>query len=343
MNFSFPNNKALFQGRICDFKTRPNGYVLFESIDILKPKDNIIQIDKVDYVFTYINSDGYSKGGNSIILKLFESQRINDKKPVYDNPDLVLKILKVAKTKNPRLKKTLEKRFEREVSALKKCQKEKFRNIINIETSGICKIHNPSKNKDEEFDYYAMEYAEEDLRSFVEKHHEELTIENKVGLCLSLCRGLVELDSLKYYHRDIKPDNIFIVGKTWKIGDLGLIGNRDEDSLIDEKGKAIGPRGWMSPEAMNKHLCQGQGFQVKFNCTINHQSDIFQLGKVFWYIFQHNAPIGSIKMADFKAANNRIYPIIRTMLNHSLERRYNRIEDVIKLLQPVEQELLKTH
>lgn len=342
MNFSFPINKAVFQDRIVNFESQSDGYIRYTPIDILNPKDNVIQINKVDYVFTYINSEGTNKGGNSIILKLFESQSIDETNPIYDEPDLVLKILKTVKSTNPNRKKNIEKRFEREVSALLECQARRFQNVINIETYGTCKIHNPSKNKDEEFHYYAMEYADDDLRGFVEKNYSTLTIESKVQLCLSLCRGLLELDSLQFYHRDIKPDNIFIVGNDWKIGDLGLLGKRDEDLAIDETGLAIGPRGWMSPEAMNKYLCEGQGFQGKFNCSINHQSDIFQLGKVFWYIFQHNAPIGAIKLADFKVGHNRIYPIIRTMLNHSHERRYKRIEEVIKLLKPVETELLRT-
>jgi serine/threonine protein kinase len=110
----------------------------------------------------------------------------------------------------------------------------------------------------------------------------------------------------------------------------------------DEEAEPIGPRGWMSPESMNKYLTEGKGFEHSFPCKIDHQSDIFQLGKVFWYIFQHNAPIGSVKESDFKIRNSKVYSIIKTMLNHSKSKRYKTIDEVIKLLKAEETKLLKT-
>lgn len=97
----------------------------------------------------------------------------------------------------------------------------------------------------------------------------------------------------------------------------------------------------MSPESMNKYLTEGKGFNHKYHCDIDHQSDIFQLGKVFWYIFQHNAPIGSIKETDFLMKKGQLYPIIKTMLNHSKSKRYKDIDEVIKLLKIEEHKLLK--
>jgi hypothetical protein len=65
------------------------------------------------------------------------------------------------------------------------------------------------------------------------------------------------------------------------------------------------------------------------------------LGKVFWYIFQHNAPIGSVRGKDFLIKNSQIYAVLRTMLNNSKQRRYKEIDEVIKLLKPIEVELFK--
>ncbi len=93
---------------------------------------------------------------------------------------------------------------------------------------------------------------------------------------------------------------------------------------------------------MNKFLTEVKSFLDNFNCKIDHQSDIFQLGKVFWYIFQHNAPIGSIKGGDFKLKNGQIYSVLRTMLNYSKNRRYSKIDEVIKLLKVVQSQLLKS-
>ena len=130
------------------------------------------------------------------------------------------------------------------------------------------------------------------------------------------------MKKIGFYHRDLKPDNIFIVDKTWKIGDLGLIASRDQDYNIDLPNELIGPKGWFCPEAMNKYLTENIEFPISFDCNIDHQSDIFQLGKIFWYIFQGNAPIGSIKRNDFKIKDERIYEIIRRMINHSKAKRF---------------------
>mgnify|MGYP001456325429 FL=1 len=192
-----------------------------------------------------------------------------------------------------------------------------------------------------EYYFYTMEYAEYDLKEFIENNHNDFTIEAKVSLCISLAKGVRELYSKGYYHRDIKPDNIFMVGDMWKIGDLGLLADRKDINSIDYSGEFIGPRGWISPEVMNKYLCEDKDFRHSYDCEIDHQSDIFQLGKVFWYIFQHNAPVGTVKMNDFKIRNGRIYPILKTMLNHSKTKRYSKIGQVIDLLKPAEKELLK--
>lgn len=70
---------------------------------------------------------------------------------------------------------------------------------------------------------------------------------------MQIAYGIKNLDSLGFYHRDIKPDNILIFNDNqWRISDLGLVAKRDED--IDRPNEFIGPKGWISPEAMNKYL-----------------------------------------------------------------------------------------
>ena len=151
------------------------------------------------------------------------------------------------------------------------------------------------------------------------------------------------MKKLGYYQRDIKHDNIFIIGGyKWKIGDGGLLEDRKSETL-DGVAEFIGPRGWITTEAMNKYLCEAYGYTFKHNCSIDHKSDIFQLGKVFWYIFQHNAPIGNIKESDFLIKENGIFPIIKTMLNYSKKSRYNNIDEITKLLKKIELRVLKSN
>ncbi|MHA7056446.1 protein kinase domain-containing protein [Aquimarina sp. M1] len=336
-NFTFPENKCLHKGVIKNYSIS-NGKFDFSSIDISKPSDNLITIDKIDYCFTYINSTGRNKGGNSVILFLYESQKIDRDDLSYEEPDLVLKILKFKKATNPRFARKSEIRFNKEVEALRACKNNKYQNVVVIEQHGTCKIFNPFNNSYQDYLFYTMEYAESDLKAFLENNI-ELSLNERIALCLSLSKGLKELNSMGYFHRDIKPDNIFITDKTWKIADLGLLDERDESLDIDDPNEFIGPRGWHSPEAMNKYLCEGKDFKENHDCIIDHQSDIFQLGKVFWYIIQNNAPTGIFKQQDAYIKNNDVYVIIRTMLNYSKKRRYKNIDEVINLLKPIERKL----
>lgn len=340
MDFTFPKDKVLYNGTIRQHSIKNDGKESFDLIDIYTPTSNLIQIDNTDYYFTYLNSSGDNKGGNSIILKLYEAQSIEIDEPIYEEPDLILKIHKYKK--NNILNRS-QQRFIREIEALYQCKDENFENVIIIEHSGICKIYDNRKNQFSEYFYYTMEYAQYDLKNFIELNHNNISLEEKVSLCIDLAKGVKEIINLGLYHRDLKPDNIFMNSEgSWKIGDLGLINDRNNNFQLDKIADNIGPKGWMSPEAMNKFLTEGKEFKYKYHCEIDHQSDIFQLGKVFWYIFQHNAPIGSIKEKDFLLKKGQLYPIIKTMLSHSKSTRHKSIDEVIRLLKIEEHKLLKT-
>jgi serine/threonine protein kinase len=342
MNFSFPEHLSTHFDTIKYFEKEGKN-ISYQDIDPLTPLKNQINIKNIDYYFRYISDDNNkNKGGNSIILRLYESQFIDIDNIEYGRPDLVIKILKNKANRNPEYKRKSQIRFEKEITALKKCDDKNFQNIVKIFESGYCRIYNPNRNHYEDYIYYTMEYADYDLKKYIEENHNILLFENKLALCLSICEGIRELDILDYYHRDIKPDNIFMIDNDWKIGDLGLLAERNLNFEIDEEAEPIGPRGWMSPESMNKYLTEGKNFNYKYDCVIDHQSDIFQLGKVFWYIFQHNSPIGSITEKDFKINESIIYPILRTMLNHSKKRRYKRIEEIIYLIKKIESKVLKS-
>lgn len=332
MEIVFPknivNDNGIIKSKISNEKVR--------LIDARNPLDNLITIDNVDYCFTYLDSSGRNRGGNSIILKLYEIQNLDLENLEYGDPDLILKI---SKFKSEKFETKAEKRFNREVNALRRCKAENFENVVSIYHSGVCKlIPNGAKPYSNHL-FYTMEYAESDLKSFIE-NNTSISLYERVELCLNLAKGLQELESIGYYHRDIKPDNIFIVGDRWKIADLGLVEDRNDNSF-DKENEWIGPRGWMSPEAMNKFLCEEKPFTFIHDCTIDHQSDIFQLGKVFCYIIQNNNPMGIFKQKDLYITDNQLYQIIRTMLNQPKNRRFKRIEEVIDCLKTVHLKLLK--
>lgn len=335
MEFTFPDNLTLFNGSLKNFGT--NGW--FTDIDIQQPNNNVIDLDGISYFYTYLSGTAGNKGGNSLILKLYESQFIDVENIEYGDPELILKI---SKFKKARFESRSEMRFEQEITALRRCNEMSLQNVVKLFHSGVCKIKNSTRNSYDSYQFYTMEFARTDLKSYIETYHEQLRFDEKLRLCLSLSEGIKELNDLGYYHRDIKPDNIFMIEDEWKIGDLGLVSERDKVDAIDNIGEFIGPRGWLSPEAMNKYLCEGKGFLYNHNCKIDHQSDIFQLGKVFWYIFQYNAPIGSVKEKDFLIKSPTVYSIIKRMLSHSKAKRFANIDEIIYLLNICEEKHFKS-
>lgn len=301
----------------------------FENGKLLPTKGNLsdlseISIDDISY---YARIPG-NKGGHSFIIYLFEKDEYEV--DVDNIPSAVLKVSNIGERMNHRTnqlnKDYRNERFHREVNALNDCKAHHLIDIIEIYCYGYLKAKD-GRDRDIYFPFYMMDYADHDLKTYMDEYRDVLDEYGKIRLCLEISKGLKELDSLHYYHRDLKPDNILFIEGNCKIGDLGLVGYRDQD--FDKVKEFIGPRGWESPETMNKFLTEGNG---NFDCHIDHQSDIFQLGLIFWFIMQGNSPIGCIRRSDFCDVNEEIFEIIKRMIWHSKEKRIKSIDEVISLL-----------
>lgn len=316
-------------GLTTQLKMRPiRSSFTFEKSSITIKKNPYITINNVDYCVDYLSDKG-NKGAHSLILKLY----INNDGAKEDSR-LVLKVSKIFDNWSPNLFKVRPANysFYREIDCLLRC-KEQFSNyIIPIHYWGHLVCEKKNENEDQPsyvlFPFYMMDCADCDLKQFLEVN--EIDKKEKLLICNQIASGLEELHTINCYHRDIKPDNILLFDKELKIGDLGLVRYRNEDTQ-DVLG-LIGPKGWISPEAMNKYLNEEKIFDNRINTEINEQSDIFQLGMVFWYVFQGNAPIGCIKRTDFFDNDEMIFSLIKRMIYHSTEKRIKNISEVKKEL-----------
>ncbi len=286
------------------------------------PLKNIITVDSIEYKADRLSSEGKgNKGGHSFVLKLTPCQddsgnpvmlamKISNKLDEYDGEEIT--------------QSANNGKFYREIFALSKCKDARAQNIITIFNSGHLEVL--KKNKKESYTkvylpFYTMEYASDDLKTYMENPENEIDEGDRLNLCLSIAEGIQSLHGAGFYHRDIKPDNVLIIDDQWKIGDLGLVANRNEDNdYLYKDDEFIGPKGWLSPEAMNRYLIKSAR-QHHFDIAIDEKSDIFQLGKLFWYILQGNAPIGCLAREDFALKDDSIYSVIRNMLNHSKKKR----------------------
>jgi len=274
----------------------------------------IVKIRNVDYSLSYLDSVKSNKGGNSSVFLLVNPEHRND-----ESQHLVIKICNRA---NDESDLKYKRKFQREILAMARAESEKKNYIIKHFNHGNVMW------QDKSFPYYTMEKADCDLSNFLTEN--ELSTDQKILLCLNIVRAFKDLHSLNMYHRDIKHDNILMFGSECKVSDLGLMRFREDDLefIREEKGDRIGAFGWESPETMNKYLTENKA-QLSFKCDIDDQSDIFQLGKLFWFVFQGNLPIGQIILADFLVNDKHLFEIIFWMLQHgSGQRRPASISEV---------------
>jgi serine/threonine protein kinase len=338
MNFNFPNN-IFYDGRC--LKSEKSGTTWGKYLDLSSPEQNIVSINNTDYILNYLDpSKPKSKGGNSIVLKLYQADNFDWDDINYEEPDKILKILKVSKKDNTP-NQPIHNRFEKEIEALYNCKNASLQSIIKIHENGICKL-NVSKGPrrhNQKFMYYTMEPADSDLSNYMTKNP-NLDLASRVSLCSSIAKCLQDLYSLGYYHRDLKPDNILIIEDQWKIADLGLVSHRDINFKIDKESELIGPRGWLSPEAINKKLCgDSPVLSRKHDCIIDHQSDLFQLGKLFCYILQGNNPMGIINLRDLDIEDHALKHLVLKMLYYKKKKRYKKIQAIINNIKPIERKL----
>jgi len=208
-------------------------------------------------------------------------------------------------------------RFERECSTLSDCP---HAHIISFKGSGEVTATHKKKGQREynkNLRFLIMEFSDNgDLMKCI-KGADKI----KPEIYHSQFRGLAGALSLMHQngiiHRDIKPQNILNVGNRWVISDFGLtaIVNRAQPELTKDN-ENIGPRFWMSPEAMNRSI----GIKGKA-AKIDKKSDVFQLASFFWFVATKRHPSGIPIEKDWPG-KKEVYNVLVKALQQNPNNRY---------------------
>lgn len=304
------------------------------------PKKDILINDDKFYKIKRLGEYEFSKGGNSSVFSLLDED--GSEKALKISKDPVVKILSNKEKNNlPKAahyayskSSKSNARFLEEIQALRIAKEEGFSNVVETYFDGKIDIEGS------QYYYFVMEKADTDLKEHI-LNNPGMDEQERFKICSEVMTAIKQLHGKAIYHRDIKPDNILLFSsksedvKIWKISDLGLI-SKGERNQLDSIGEKIGPFGWISPEAMNKYLTERA--KLGHDCLIDNYSDVFQLGEIFWFVYQGNVPLGQISYEDFICEINRskeyIFEIIKHMLQHAKSRRLliSDLEEYMKVI-----------
>jgi serine/threonine protein kinase len=127
--------------------------------------------------------------------------------------------------------------------------------------------------------YMVMELLHGDtLNDYLKRVH-ALSLETTLDFMAQMCEGLAVAHVHGIFHRDIKPGNIFVQADgSLKVLDFGVA--RLADSNMTASGFIVGTPDFMSPE-------QARGAEI------DHRSDIFSTGAVFYYMLSGRKPFSA--------------------------------------------------
>lgn len=221
------------------------------------------------------------------------------------------------------------KRFEREIQIISSLSHE---HIVTYITHGRMSVTIKSQNRRNPSNtsicvsFIIMRKADSNLRDLLEKSSSSLRFEDYYGQFIGLTKALEHLHSIAI-HRDIKPDNILVSGDIWQICDFGLCALiEDAEEQLTRENEAVGPRYWMSPEAVSKAMGLGD--------TIDCCSDLFQLASVFWFVVTRRPPIGILTIEDWSGPSY-LGQILLETLQHDPSRRPKSTTEFLRQLEEV--------
>src|SRR5512133_3156711 len=121
--------------------------------------------------------------------------------------------------------------------------------------------------------YIVCEYLEgEELGSLLDRVG-TLPVETAVRIVRQICRALMAAHERGIVHRDVKPENVFLVGDARaprvKVIDFGISKQSDGSAKLTRTGMVMGTPAYMAPE-------QARGEHV------DHRADIYALGGILY-------------------------------------------------------------
>lgn len=204
--------------------------------------------------------------------------------------------------------------------------------VASFKHQNIVTVYDLGHDRDKVF--IAMELLDGDDLTETLSTGRHISLEDKVRIVECVADGLAHAHARGIVHRDIKPRNVFLTEDgTVKLLDFGLA--HISQSTLTEAGQIIGTPFYMSPEQV-------------IGERANPRSDIFSLGALFYELLTGEKAFAAKNIERiFDAIVNRdpkpireidatvpeeLARIVSKMMNKSIDRRYEDIEELLREL-----------
>jgi serine/threonine-protein kinase len=209
------------------------------------------------------------------------------------------------------INKKAYKRFTQEIEILHRL---KHPHIIKCFDCGKTEGINTKNKKIHRIPFLVMEKADMNIVDYLGKLNDNVEYNVYAPQIRGLADALNHLHAIAI-HRDIKPENVLVRGETWLLSDLGLCTTIDENERLDitRTQERIGPKYWLSPEAMDKFYFGTH--------EIDKASDVYQLCAVFWFIITRRYPLGIIESDDYDSFDDQVCKELIRALKYNKNKR----------------------
>jgi serine/threonine-protein kinase len=150
-------------------------------------------------------------------------------------------------------------------------------NIVGVTDAGVASTGVP---------YFVMERLEGETLGDSIRRRKQLPIVDALEIAAYILDGLAAAHEIGVVHRDVKPQNVFLVRGTFpKILDFGVAKMKDAENVITRRGIAVGTPRYMSPEQASGDAVDGR-------------SDIYAVGLVLFECIAGFGPFDGARDAN---------------------------------------------
>lgn len=184
-----------------------------------------------------------------------------------------------------------------------------------------------NENNKRDIPWVAMQLGGNNMRQHVEENG-PLSIQELKSISYGICSAIEHLHQKNFIHRDIKPDNFVWRSKANTAPmmiDFGISKRQGEDvsgrpmDTFTKVTEFVGPVFFSSPELID--------YSKNKSYPVDYRSDIFQLGKVLWYLATGKVSAGVPSKKECPA-NGKLRDLVLQMIDDAPTERPQNLADV---------------